>query len=56
MASSWTDILLLIIEWIGKWAESDLPEQTISVMYKISMYFLIEVQVLLQAYIDFFQG
>ena len=56
MEASWTDILLTIIEWIGKWAESDLPEQTISAIYKMTMYALVELQVLLQAYIEFFQG
>ena len=56
MASSWTDILLLIIEWIGKWAESDLPEETISVFYKMTMYAIAELQILLQAYIEFFKG
>lgn len=56
MTSQWTDILLLIVEWIGKWAESDLPEQTISAVYKMTMYALVELQVLLQAYIEFFRG
>jgi hypothetical protein len=56
MANQWTDVLLTIIEWIGKWAESDLPELTISAIYKMSMYALAELQILLQAYIEFFQG
>ena len=56
MLSNWTDILLTIIEWIGKWAESDLPEQTISSVYKMTMYAIVQLQILIQAYIEFFKG
>ena len=50
------EIIIKILEGLKAWIESPLPEQTITIFFKMLMFCVAEAQELIELYIQFFGG
>lgn len=50
------EIIIKILEGLKAWVESPLPEQTLTVLFKMLMFCTEESQKLVELYIQFFGG